>query len=44
MINKQTFQWIFLCNSDKHIGLDYKYNLILVILFQIWWGKWPEKN
>ena len=36
MINKLSFQWIFLCNDIKHIILVYWYNLLLVILCWIW--------
>ena len=28
IINKHTFQWIFLCIGVKHINLDYRYNLL----------------
>ena len=42
-LKTNTFQWIILCNSVKHNNLDYKYNLLLVISFQMWWNIWLEK-
>ena len=33
IINKPTFQWIFLYNGGKHISLDLRYNFLLNILF-----------
>ena len=39
-----TYQWISLCNCIKHISLDNRYNLLLVIPYWIWRSMWQEEN